>query len=294
MDCRLSGSSVLGLPRQVNWSELPFPSLGDLPDSGIEPTSPASAGGFFTAEPPGKPIILRIFWTKSVQTWSNLIFVSCSNQWSQRETMFPSSTDRIRQVLAMLSPVPVPTFTGYAQASGPSHWSPKQKRKEIQHWCGILYQIGFEESSVSLSHLQVNQHMKKSRTHKQERGNPGLVSHWILNSGLRSHFSLKDTYVWLGSGHQRPDSPCCKIAFLYRDESQHFHLPCTFGATLFLLLYVEGQLAQGTVPMSEVRVKKKQNSCESFWSSDEGSCAPHSLSWESVSSFSGQVQQNWF
>ena len=33
---------------------LPFPIPGDLPDPGIEPTSPASpalAGGFFTTEP---------------------------------------------------------------------------------------------------------------------------------------------------------------------------------------------------------------------------------------------------
>ena len=28
---------------------------GNLPDPGIEPASPALAGGFFTAEPPGKP-----------------------------------------------------------------------------------------------------------------------------------------------------------------------------------------------------------------------------------------------
>ena len=32
----------------------PFPSPGDLPDPGIEPRSPALAGGFFTAKPPGK------------------------------------------------------------------------------------------------------------------------------------------------------------------------------------------------------------------------------------------------
>ena len=44
-----------GLPRQDYWSGLPFPSPGDLPDPGIEPTSPALAGGFFTTEPPGKP-----------------------------------------------------------------------------------------------------------------------------------------------------------------------------------------------------------------------------------------------
>ena len=31
----------LGFPRQEYWSRLPFPSPGDLPDQGIEPTSPA-------------------------------------------------------------------------------------------------------------------------------------------------------------------------------------------------------------------------------------------------------------
>ena len=41
-------------PREGYWSELPFPSPGGLPDSGIEPTAPALAGGFFTTELPGK------------------------------------------------------------------------------------------------------------------------------------------------------------------------------------------------------------------------------------------------
>ena len=41
--------------RQEYWSGLPFPSLGDIPDPGIEPTSPASTGRFFITEPPGKP-----------------------------------------------------------------------------------------------------------------------------------------------------------------------------------------------------------------------------------------------
>jgi len=35
---------------------LPFPSLGDLFNPEIESASPALAGGFFTTEPPGKPI----------------------------------------------------------------------------------------------------------------------------------------------------------------------------------------------------------------------------------------------
>ena len=47
----------MGFPRQEYWSELPFPSPGDLPSSGIEPVSPALAGGFFTTEPTAKPHI---------------------------------------------------------------------------------------------------------------------------------------------------------------------------------------------------------------------------------------------
>ena len=42
--------------RQEYWSGLPFPPPGDLPDPGIEPTSSALAGGFFTTVPPGKPL----------------------------------------------------------------------------------------------------------------------------------------------------------------------------------------------------------------------------------------------
>ena len=51
----------LGFPIQENWSGLPFPSPGDLPNSGIEPMSPVLAGGLFTTEPPGKLPNLIIF-----------------------------------------------------------------------------------------------------------------------------------------------------------------------------------------------------------------------------------------
>jgi len=43
------------LSRQEYWNRLPFPSSVYLPDPGIKPMSPVLAGGFFTAEPPGKP-----------------------------------------------------------------------------------------------------------------------------------------------------------------------------------------------------------------------------------------------
>ena len=64
MDCGLPGSSVRGIPRQGSWSGLPFPSPGDLPDPGIELTSPALAGGFFTREPLGKPLKLFVSFSK--------------------------------------------------------------------------------------------------------------------------------------------------------------------------------------------------------------------------------------
>ena len=45
----------MGFPRQECWCGVPFPSLEDLPDPGMEPVSPALAGGFFTTESSGKP-----------------------------------------------------------------------------------------------------------------------------------------------------------------------------------------------------------------------------------------------
>ena len=48
----------MALSRQKYCSGLLFPSPGDLPGPGIEPTSPVSpalAGGFLATEPPGKP-----------------------------------------------------------------------------------------------------------------------------------------------------------------------------------------------------------------------------------------------
>ena len=50
MDCRPPGSFVLGV-FQAYWSGLPFPSPGDLPNTG----SPALQADSLPSEPPGKP-----------------------------------------------------------------------------------------------------------------------------------------------------------------------------------------------------------------------------------------------
>ena len=54
----------MGFSRQEYWSGLPCPIPGDLPDPGIKPAShktPALAGRFFTALPPGKPHMASSF-----------------------------------------------------------------------------------------------------------------------------------------------------------------------------------------------------------------------------------------
>ena len=50
-----------------------FPSPGDLPDPGIELTSPALAGGFFTRETLGKPPKLFISFSK--YTRNNVVVI---------------------------------------------------------------------------------------------------------------------------------------------------------------------------------------------------------------------------
>ena len=67
----------MGFSRQEYWSELPFPSSGDLPDPRIEPVSsgsPALAGGFFTTAPPkwkvSNPILVPFNATLNNSPWS--------------------------------------------------------------------------------------------------------------------------------------------------------------------------------------------------------------------------------
>ena len=66
MGCVAHQASLsMGFSRQENWSGLPFPSLEDLPDSGIKPRSPALKADVLWPEPPGvelgEIIILAFF-----------------------------------------------------------------------------------------------------------------------------------------------------------------------------------------------------------------------------------------
>ena len=72
----------MGFPRQEYWNGLPFPPPGDLPDPGMEPTSPASpspalAGSFFTTEPLGKHTHTHIHTGKYIHTHKIFFRKSC-------------------------------------------------------------------------------------------------------------------------------------------------------------------------------------------------------------------------
>ena len=57
--CSPSDSLSMEFSRHKYWNGLPFPPPGDLPNPGIELTSPALAGRFFTIDPPRKPYFKR-------------------------------------------------------------------------------------------------------------------------------------------------------------------------------------------------------------------------------------------
>ena len=54
----------MGFSRQEDWSGLPCPPAGDLPDPGTEPRSPALQADSLPTEPPGKPLVNPLFSNK--------------------------------------------------------------------------------------------------------------------------------------------------------------------------------------------------------------------------------------
>ena len=69
----------MGFPREGCWSGLPLLPLGDLPNGGVESVSPASsalAGGLFTTEPPGNPIVVEVLTFNSACLILNILWNS--------------------------------------------------------------------------------------------------------------------------------------------------------------------------------------------------------------------------
>ena len=73
MDCSLPGFSAQGILQAKILDGLPYPSPGDLPNSGIKPLSPALQADALPSEPPGKPYLLKVL-TKRLQTQGLVLF----------------------------------------------------------------------------------------------------------------------------------------------------------------------------------------------------------------------------
>ena len=96
----------MGFPWQEQWNGLPFPPPEDLPSPGTEPSSPALAGGFFTAEPPGGPkcsikaVIINTctrFLEVLRDVFDNSVTVRLHFHWQNYYTTFKGTTDDTRK-----------------------------------------------------------------------------------------------------------------------------------------------------------------------------------------------------
>ena len=86
----------MGFSRQEYWSELPFPSPGDLPDPGIKLRSPTLQADALTSEPPGKPS----FFFKGVKMYTHIYSsIICRNQ--KMETTQTSTNKRTNKQYAV-------------------------------------------------------------------------------------------------------------------------------------------------------------------------------------------------
>ena len=76
----------MGFSRQEYWCGLPFPSLGDIPNPGIEPQSPAFQADALTSESSGKPST----WMQSQKQQKYLcLFLRQTTQYHSNPSLCP-------------------------------------------------------------------------------------------------------------------------------------------------------------------------------------------------------------
>ena len=84
----------MGFSRQEYWSGLPFPSAGDLPQSGIKPRSPALQKDSLPSEPLGKALYIHSFLSLfvSVSGGCGLVAESCPTLCNRVDCSLPGSS----------------------------------------------------------------------------------------------------------------------------------------------------------------------------------------------------------
>ena len=135
----------MGFSREHYWSRLPFPSLGAIPNPGIEPVSPifpALAGGFFTTSATWQKCVsvqfssvqslsrVRLFvtpWIAARQASLSIISSRSSLRLTSIESVMPPSHLILCHPLLLLPPIP-PSIRVFSNESTlrmrwPKYWS---------------------------------------------------------------------------------------------------------------------------------------------------------------------------
>ena len=94
----------MGFSRHLaNWSGLPFPSPGDLPDPGIKPRSPTLQAEALTSAPPGKPP--EYYKAKVQQVYFNLVSeVGLNIGQIPRRLQLNNSAYKLKSIIPILLP----------------------------------------------------------------------------------------------------------------------------------------------------------------------------------------------
>ena len=106
---------------------MPFPSPGDLPDSGIEPRSPALTGGLFTTQPPGKSIV-HVEAASDTGRWGQQGSRICRMLWEFRteypaQLVIPGGIPGEEPFIQRQAGFPAQRHTGVPAGWGPWHTS---------------------------------------------------------------------------------------------------------------------------------------------------------------------------
>ena len=144
-------SLSMGFSRQEYWSRLPFPSLGDLSNPGIEPVSPVLSGRFFTNEPSKKPLLV---YTDVKRKWlsgmTSLVARTVQNLPAMQETWVWSlgKADPLEEGMATHSCILACRIPGTEEPGGLQYMGPQKVRKSqvtntftfyspygSNHWC---------------------------------------------------------------------------------------------------------------------------------------------------------------
>ena len=182
-------------PRQEYWSGLPLPPLGDLPDPGVEPASPALAGDSLPLSHP------EVLYSSRSEMWRPAGGMSCSvyNLASLSAQILAVKYSRGKP-LAFLS-VSVTSFSSvlWVLSSSSTHRG-REERRVREHW-GAALSYSFPQHHHPLSQVQAWRPQGPGQEPRASRGvsvSPPTSSHW---NQFPKHTSIKgrNGYHFTGS-----------------------------------------------------------------------------------------------